>query len=221
MNAGTSTLFGAFLATAAAWLGLMFVPFTQTGAVKPTQPLDGYGVYPRPVQGEAERGRAVYIANGCAECHSQQVRPASGDVARGWGVRPTVPGDFQFEAPPLPGRVRIGPDLANAGDRIEDEHWLYRHLFYPKANRPDTNMPSYRHLFTYRKVVGQPSDRVILAPDEKGEMAPWNFKGVPSSIKPEKGYQVLVSDEARALAAYLKSLDRSTPLEPSGVTVAE
>lgn len=52
-------------------------------------------------------GRAVYIANGCVYCHSQQPRDPSiaTDGQRGWG-RPSVPDDYVHDEPRLRGTMR-------------------------------------------------------------------------------------------------------------------
>ena len=67
----------------------------------------------------AERGRKVYVANGCVYCHSQQVRAdyAGSDIERKWGDRRSAPRDYIFDRPVLLGVARMGPDLANVGKR--------------------------------------------------------------------------------------------------------
>ena len=71
----------------------------------------------------AERGRKVYMANGCIYCHSQQVRPDYGgaDIIRKWGDRRSAPRDYIFDRPVLLGKMRMGPDLANIGKRAPAE----------------------------------------------------------------------------------------------------
>lgn len=105
----------------------------------------GWSGGPRAPAGEAgavARGRAVYLAEGCVNCHSQFVRPASRDVAL-WG--PARPLD-RAAAPPLPGNRRQGPDLAEVGLR-RNPVWNRLHLIDPRALSPHSRMPSYRHLF--------------------------------------------------------------------------
>ncbi len=76
-----------------------------------------------PKSGMAERGRKIYIANGCVYCHTQQVRPEYGgaDIERKWGDRRSAPRDYIFERPALLGKMRMGPDLANVGKRAPAE----------------------------------------------------------------------------------------------------
>jgi cytochrome c oxidase cbb3-type subunit 2 len=92
----------------------------------------------------AARGREVYIAEGCIHCHSQYVRPGTGDVVR-WGpARPLA--EILAEKPPLPGNRRQGPDLLNVGNRRTPE-WNRLHLIDPRAVSPGSRMPSYAGLF--------------------------------------------------------------------------
>jgi cbb3-type cytochrome oxidase cytochrome c subunit/mono/diheme cytochrome c family protein len=92
----------------------------------------------------ARRGRLVYSREGCAYCHTQQVRYLHADMAR-FGA-PTLAWETRNDAPQLWGTRRIGPDLARAaGTRPED--WQFAHLFSPRAVVPDSVMPAYRTLF--------------------------------------------------------------------------
>src|SRR5438067_10419416 len=80
-----------------------------------------------PKSGMAERGRRIYVANGCFYCHSEQLRAdyAAADIDRlrdaalspppKWGDRRSAPRDYIFDRPALLGKMRMGPDLANIG----------------------------------------------------------------------------------------------------------
>jgi cytochrome c oxidase cbb3-type subunit 2 len=92
----------------------------------------------------AERGRQVYVAEGCIHCHSQYSRPGSGDEAI-WGPAPTTEKTLERQ-PVLIGNRRHGPDLTNIGAR-RSEAWLKAHFMNPRALAPDSTMPSYAHLF--------------------------------------------------------------------------
>ena len=92
----------------------------------------------------AERGRKVYISEGCIHCHSQYVRPQSKDPTL-WGP-PREAGKVLAEAPVLIGNRRQGPDLANIGAR-RSENWLKLHFIDPRSLIPGSPMPSYAHLF--------------------------------------------------------------------------
>jgi cytochrome c oxidase cbb3-type subunit 2 len=62
-----------------------------------------------------ERGRQVYISEGCINCHTQYVRPDSPDVLM-WGPAETLQ-ELRQERPPLIGNRRQGPDLSQVGGR--------------------------------------------------------------------------------------------------------
>lgn len=91
-----------------------------------------------------ERGRQVYISEGCINCHSQYVRPNTSDIAM-WG--PALPLDtLRTEHPPLIGNRRQGPDLSEVGGR-RSPLWLRAHFFRPREVSHASFMPSYSHLF--------------------------------------------------------------------------
>ena len=110
---------GVFGTFAFSWVGLTVIPNLQIGGLNPQMDEEGTDIYPMPQSGMVTHGRAVYAANGCIYCHSQQVRPdyASSDIDRKWGTRRSAPRDYAFDRPVLLGRERMGPDLANIGKR--------------------------------------------------------------------------------------------------------
>ncbi len=140
---------------------------------------------------QAERGRAVYIGEGCAYCHTQQVRPLAQD--RVWG-RPSVPGDFAYATPELLGTERTGPDLTNVGARQADL-WNEIHLYQPRSLVSQSIMPSYRWLFT-TKAKAETGDVVVP---------------VPAPFAPP-GETVVATPDVLALVAYLHQL-KQAPLE--------
>jgi cytochrome c oxidase cbb3-type subunit 2 len=91
-----------------------------------------------------QRGREVYIAEGCIHCHSQYVRPGTIDEER-YGAAKALP-DLEKQRPPLFGNRRQGPDLQNVGDRRAAE-WIRLNLQKPRSVIPGSRMPSYAHLF--------------------------------------------------------------------------
>jgi cbb3-type cytochrome oxidase cytochrome c subunit/cytochrome c5 len=108
----------------------------QTRAMGPERPLY--------LTGAELGGRAVYAREGCAYCHTQQVRYVDADVAR-FGA-PTLAWETQFDAPHLWGTRRIGPDLARAGG-TRSADWQLLHLFAPRLVVPLSVMPAYPWLF--------------------------------------------------------------------------
>jgi cytochrome c oxidase cbb3-type subunit 2 len=91
-----------------------------------------------------ERGRLVYISEGCIHCHSQYVRPGTADVLM-WGPVESVDKIHQ-QQPPLIGNRRQGPDLTEVGAR-RSALWLQMHLYNPREVSGVSIMPSYSILF--------------------------------------------------------------------------
>lgn len=91
-----------------------------------------------------DRGRQVYLSEGCIHCHSRYVRPNPRDEIL-WG--PVVSLDeIRKESPVLVGNRRTGPDLLNVGNR-RSRAWLKQHFLDPQSLSPHSAMPSYGHLF--------------------------------------------------------------------------
>jgi cytochrome c oxidase cbb3-type subunit 2/cytochrome c oxidase cbb3-type subunit I/II len=91
-----------------------------------------------------ERGRVIYGREGCAYCHTQQIRYVHADMQR-FGA-PTLAWETRFDFPHLWGTRRIGPDLARAGS-VRTDDWHFTHLFAPRSVVADSVMPSYAWLF--------------------------------------------------------------------------
>jgi cytochrome c oxidase cbb3-type subunit 1 len=89
-------------------------------------------------------GRAVYIREGCWYCHSQYVRPVTGESLR-WGPVSQA-GEYAYDLPHLFGTRRIGPDLTRVGRKYEDG-WHIAHHWNPREVVPDSIMPSFPWLF--------------------------------------------------------------------------
>ena len=97
-------------------------------------------------------GRQVYIREGCWYCHSQFVRPVTGETRR-WGPVSQA-GEYAFDVPHLFSTRRIGPDLTRVGLKFSDE-WHLAHFWDPRMLVPDSIMPRFSALFD--------------APDERGD----------------------------------------------------
>jgi cbb3-type cytochrome c oxidase subunit III len=93
---------------------------------------------------QERHGQEIYGRDGCAYCHTEQVRFTPADEWR-FG-HPTQAWETQGEFPQLWGTRRIGPDLAReAGKRPKD--WQLAHLYNPRYTVPDSVMPGYTWLF--------------------------------------------------------------------------
>ncbi len=199
MNHGPTIFLGVLLTFASAWLGLVFAPYSQLNKLKPAASDTGGDVYPKPLSGLAAKGRAIYQSNGCTYCHTQQIRPEGFgvDIDRGWGPRRSVPRDYLYDNPHLLGSMRTGPDLFNIGSRQPSSNWHHLHLYDPQVVSPGSTMPRFRFLYETRKIVGAKSRKALDTPPD------WN---VPA------GYEIVPTEDALALVAYLKALDHTTPL---------
>ena len=148
-----------------------------------------------------QKGRHVYIENGCVYCHSQQVRdPSAGaDKAFGWG-RASLPSDYIFDSPHLLGTMRTGPDLSNIGQRQPSRDWQLLHLYDPRMLVAWSIMPKFPFLFD------------VVAAEEKPDPKAIAFPGDPKKW-------LIPHEEAEALVAYLLSLKRDRdPVPQSGET---
>lgn len=183
-----------------------------------------------------QRGREVYKREGCWYCHSQYVRPVTGETRR-WGPI-TQAGEYRFDLPHLFSTRRIGPDLSRVGLKYSDS-WHLAHLWNPRLLLPDSIMPRYTALFdgphpariltdthgrrtleqtpaTERLFDFHASDQILLTPNAEGLLY------VPQAASQRGKYPViatpndeftgdrveLVADtpDLRALVAYLQKL---------------
>jgi len=106
-----------------------------------------------------QRGRDVYLREGCWYCHSQYVRPVTGETRR-WGPV-TEAGEYVYDVPHLFGTRRIGPDLMRVGLKYSNE-WHFAHFWNPRMLSPDSIMAPYRGLFD------TPAQAVAIVDDGAG-----------------------------------------------------
>jgi len=133
-------------------------------------------------------------AGGCKA--EVQVVATGADIARGWGGRRSVAEDFLWDDPVQLGDIRVGPDLANVGARY-DLNWQLQHLYAPQSLVKNSAMPPFRFLFQVRKIGSTPSPDAL---------------NLPAAFAPPAGYEVVPTDDAKNLAAYLLSLRADVPL---------
>jgi len=215
MDRGMVIFLGVMLTFTSSWLGLVLLPllpanknlpFISEMRIQNQDPLvEDQGTtttsYPRPLGGSALHGMKIYQQNGCIYCHSQQIRAETfgngADIKRGWGTRRTVPRDYIYDNPIMLGTMRTGPDLANIGVRGYYADWHHKHLYNPRMMTPGSIMPPFRFLYEKRKIVGEPSnDALVLTGEWAAELGP--------------GYEIVPTEDAKDLVAYLLSLDRTT-----------
>ena len=194
MKNGPLFFLGLVAALGISWVAIVLGSNAQLGALAPYYDDSDGASYTAWLPGVAARGQVVYRAEGCASCHTQQVRrPGFGvDDKRGWGDRQSVARDYIYEPAPQLGASRIGPDLRNLGARkpsAPDADDLYLLLYKGKGS-----MPKYPGLFSVRKVVGQVSDHALK---------------LTGSLRPPEGYEVVPTSKAQVLVAYLLNLNSS------------
>ena len=172
----------------------------QPSVMDPNDP-DKKAVLVSTSEGLAAAGAEVYREMACAACHTQQVRRPGygGDFDRDWGGRQAVAPDFVFQDNVLLGSRRIGPDLSNVGAR-RDADWLFLHLYKPSINAEATTMPAYPQLFREKEFSGTPATNAL------------NLEG--NDLPPE-GTEVVPTEKAVALVAYLQSLNLDYDLPES------
>jgi cytochrome c oxidase cbb3-type subunit 2 len=193
------------------WLVLVVVPTFKNAGLGSVVYEDAEGnqkYYPE--SSAFTNGQLVYRAEGCANCHTQIIRPqyAGFDGQRkGWGrdqearpglTRPSRARDYLGESYAFLGVQRNGPDLGSVGYRIRDEKWHHAHLFNPQSMHDWSIMPSFRHLYEKQLIQGTGSEDAVAT---------------------EGDYEYVPSDKARALVRYLLSLQKDSPA-PVGNSVS-
>jgi cytochrome c oxidase cbb3-type subunit 2 len=149
-----------------------------------------------PLSADAVNGKAIFVANGCVGCHTQQVRNV--DMDKVWGSRPGIAADyaamhrtdFWRNTATLMGTERTGPDLTNIGLRQPSVDWNLVHLYNPRIVVKESIMPAYPWMFEVKK---QPA---------KGDVA----VAVPAAYLEGEEGKVVATKEALQLVAYLQSL---------------
>lgn len=160
-----------------------------------------------PLSADARKGKAIFIAEGCVACHTQQVRNV--DMDKVWGERPGIAADyagirrtdFWRNTATLMGTERTGPDLTNIGVRQPSPDWHLTHLFNPRIVVKESVMPAYPWLFAFKKEPGE-KDKVV---------------NVPEAYTQGKEGKYIARPEALQLVAYLQSL-KQTKLPDGSVT---
>ena len=142
------------------------VPWLQasTHSTSVTDVVTGLPINVRPYSPVEERGRQVYLRDGCWQCHSQYIRPVTGETAR-WGPVSQT-GEYAYDRPHMFSTRRIGPDLTRVGRKYGDD-WHVAHLWNPQEVVPDSMMPRFPWLF--EEPQGQ--DPPVLSEDGKALVA--------------------------------------------------
>jgi cytochrome c oxidase cbb3-type subunit 2 len=94
----------------------------------------------RPYTPLEQRGRDIYVREGCYTCHSQQIRPFRDEWLR-YGHY-SLAAESQYDHPFQWGSKRTGPDLARVGGKYSNQ-WHVQHLLAPRSVVPQSIMPNY------------------------------------------------------------------------------
>lgn len=94
----------------------------------------------RPYTPLEQRGRDMYIREGCYTCHSQMIRPFRDEDMR-YGHY-SLAAESKYDHPFQWGSKRTGPDLARVGGKYSNA-WHTQHLNRPKDVVPESIMPNY------------------------------------------------------------------------------
>jgi len=152
-----------------------------------------------PLSGDAVKGKALFIANGCVACHTQQVRNV--DMDRQWGSRPSMAADYAAtertdlwrNTATLMGTERTGPDLTDVGNRQPSQDWNLVHLYNPRIVVSESIMPAYPWLFT---VKNEPAKNDVIV-------------NVPAAYLKGQNGKLVATQDALYLIAYLQSLKQT------------
>lgn len=194
MKNGLVFFAGLFAALALSWGGIVLGSHKQLGALVPFYDENESNSFPARPPGGAARGQLVYADLGCASCHTQQVRRPDfgGDQARGWGERQSVARDYIFQLRPQLGAARTGPDLTNLAGRkpsAPDTEDLLKLLYTGSALHP-----AYPFLFEDRAIAGERSAAALK---------------LTGGLAPAAGREIVPTERARSLAAFLLSLNNT------------
>lgn len=182
--------FGTFLVLS---IGVAIIPAYQ---MEEYEPIPGM----KDLTAQERRGLAIYVAEGCVGCHSQQVRNIEMDNT--WGDRPSLASDYYYskkrmdvwrQSPSLLGSERTGPDLTDIGSRQPSKDWHLLHLYNPRLVVEASVMPKYSWMFEKLDTAYIETNAVTL----------------PRYItKMEDRHVIVATQEAIDLVAYLKSLQQ-------------
>jgi len=127
----------------------------------------------RPYTPLEQRGRDLYVREGCYTCHSQMIRPFRDEDMR-YGHY-SLAAESQYDHPFQWGSKRTGPDLARVGGKYSNA-WQTQHLNNPRDVVPESIMPSYPWLLN--------SD--LDYSDIEARMRALRTVGVPYSLNDEE-----------------------------------
>ncbi|MDR2220822.1 MAG: cytochrome-c oxidase, cbb3-type subunit II [Methylobacillus sp.] len=157
----------------------------------------------RPYTPLEQRGRDIYIREGCYLCHSQMVRPFRDEALR-YGHY-SLAAESKYDHPFQWGSKRTGPDLARVGGKYSND-WHVKHLKDPRKVVEGSVMPNYPWLM-------DPLDTSDIA----ARMKALRTVGVPYSSGEEE-YQRNVQTFGEEVAKTLRIEDAEANLKEQAQT---
>jgi len=140
----------------------------------------------RPYTPLEQRGRDIFIREGCYTCHSQMIRPFRDEHMR-YGHY-SLAAESKYDHPFQWGSKRTGPDLARVGRKYSNA-WHTQHLVSPRDVVPESIMPNYPWLLETELDYADIADR----------MRTLKLVGVPYSATEEE-YLANVEQFGKAMA---------------------
>ena len=156
----------------------------------------------RPYTPLEQRGRDIYIREGCYTCHSQMIRPFRDEHMR-YGHY-SLAAESKYDHPFQWGSKRTGPDLARVGRKYSNA-WHTQHLLNPRSVVPESIMPNYPWLLENELDYSDIADR----------MRALKTVGVPYS-ETEEEYLANVDQFGEAMARQFDTHDAETSLLAQG-----
>ena len=192
--------------------------------------------YPTTFAGDQRRGEQIYAREGCAQCHTQVIRPDYAGIdqfKKTWGkdqegttivpTRQTYMWDYLHENFAMIGQRRIGPDLANAGYRFQGNTATLATPDLIKAEKARALNDFYLYLYApqaRRAWSISPGFRhLFVTRPKEGKGSELALK-LPPDLAPAEGMEIVPSTEARELAKYILGLKRDQPV-PVSITGAK
>lgn len=118
-----------------------------------------------------EAGRDIYVAEGCWQCHTQQVRPVANEELRYGNPSTLQEHNNDLMVPHLLGTRRAGPDLSRVGE-THSNGWHIAHFWNPRDVVPNSIMPRYEWFFEGKGVLNDKGYAIIAYVQWLGDYQP-------------------------------------------------
>ena len=161
----------------------------------------------RPYSPLEQKGRDIYVREGCYNCHSQMIRPFKDEVER-YGHY-SLAAESKYDHPFQWGSKRTGPDLARVGGKYTND-WHVRHMINPRDVVPESIMPGYPHLKRQLDTSGIKADLKAL----RAVGVPYTDEQIENAEKDLIEQATSESSDAAVAARYPKAKMGSADNDP-------